>query len=60
MKKPFDPSKKWEKKSFDPAKKKPFGAKPFKKPWDKNASGDKPASKTVPPLRGEKWFPKKD
>lgn len=61
-KKPFDPAKKWEKKPFDPSKKwekKSFDKKPFgKKPW--KSKDDKPAAKTVPPLRGQKWFPKKD
>lgn len=55
-KKPYDPSKKWPKKSF--GDKKPFGAKKWDKPKNPHAKPDVPFKKTVPPLRGKKWFPK--
>ena len=64
VKKPFDKDKKpWVKKPFD-AEKKPWVKKPFdpeKKPWAKKPfdKDKKPFVKTVPPVRGAKWVPKK-
>ena len=60
-KKPFDPAKKWVKKPFDPSKagpKKTFGEKKWDKPKNPHAKPDVPFKKTVPPLRGKKWYPK--
>jgi cold-inducible RNA-binding protein len=61
-KKPFDPAKKpWVKKPYDPAKagpKKSFGPKKWDKPKNPHAKPDVPLKKTVPPLRGKKWYPK--
>ncbi len=55
--KPFG-KKPFEKKPFDPAKK-PFGKKPWKPKAKPQDAAPKPHVKTVPPLRGEKWYPKK-